>query len=151
MIHPLVLVARLFRFVREIGGANRGVWVQTFQRYTDNAPGDSWCASFVSFVLSITYQGKSPLTKTASCATMLAEARAKGFEVKLPLPGDLFFYLDATGHAHHVGIVTASAKPLIGIAGNTSGDGTSDNGDGVYEHAVSTTRNAYVRLPAPTY
>lgn len=145
-MHPLVMLARLFRFVRETQGANRGVWVGLFQRYTGNLAGESWCCSFVSFLLSIAYQGASPLLKTASCATMLTEARIKGYEVATPLPGDLFFYLNATGHAHHVGIVT-SASPLTGIAGNTSPDGLSDNGTGVYEHGIGAARITFVRLP----
>lgn len=148
-MHPLVMLARLFRFVRETQGANRGVWVGLFQRYTGNLAGESWCCSFVSFLLSIAYQGASPLLKTGSCAAMLAESRIKGYalaEGTAPLPGDLFFYLTATGHAHHVGIVT-SASPLTGIAGNTSPDGLSDNGTGVYEHGIGSAGLAFVRLP----
>jgi hypothetical protein len=146
----LVAIARLFLFVRETLGPNRGVWVNLFQKYTDNKPGDSWCASFISFVLSLYYQGKSPLSKTASCADMLAQARQLGYLVSVPQPGDLFFYLNADGHAHHVGIVTAASAPYVNaIAGNTSEDGKSDNGTGVFEHSITTARNAYVRLPVP--
>ena len=145
----LVALARLFLFVRETKGANRGVWVELFLKYTDNQPGDSWCCSFVCFLLSIYYKGKSPLTKTASCATLLGQAQKLGYLTTTPQSGDLFFYLDASGHAHHVGIVTDYQHPeLVGIAGNTSPDGKSSNGDGVYEHAISG-RMAFVRLPAP--
>jgi hypothetical protein len=148
----LVQIARLYLFVRETKGANRGVWVELFLKYTDNQPGDSWCCSFVCFCLSIYYQGNSPLTKTASCATLLGQAQKLGYllpEGALIQPGDLFFYLNAAGHAHHVGIVTDYQHPeLIGIAGNTSEDGKSDNGTGVFEHAVGG-RKAIVRLPAP--
>lgn len=148
-MHPLVTLARLFRFVRETQGPNRGVWVGLFQQYTGNSAGDSWCCSFVSFLLSILYQGASPLTKTASCAMMLAQAKQKGYLVPFgaqPAVGDLYFYLNDAGHAHHVGIVT-QAQPLKGIAGNTSPDGMSDNGTGVYEHDINARRMAFVRLP----
>lgn len=149
-MHPLVSLARLFRFVRETQGPNRGIWVGLFQQYTGNSGGDSWCCSFVSFLLSILYQGASPLTKTASCATMLAQARQKGYALPAgatPEAGDLYFYLNDAGHAHHIGIVT-DAQPLTGIAGNTSPDGRSDNGTGVFEHGIGSTRTAFVRLPA---
>lgn len=148
----LVTLARLFLFVRETKGANRGVWVELFLKYTDNQPGDSWCCSFVSFLLSIYYSGKSPLTKTASCATLLGQAQKLGYMLPkgtTPEQGDLFFYLDTTGHAHHVGIVTGVAGlTTIGIAGNTSEDGKSSDGTGVFEHAIAG-RMAIVRLPAP--
>lgn len=144
----LTAIARLFSFVREVGGANRGLWVSMFQQYTGNAPGDSWCCSFVSYLLALKYNGKSPLTKTASCAAMLAQARTLGMEKALPIPGDLFFYVNDAGHAHHVGIITQT-MPLTGIAGNTSEDGQSSNGDGVYEHALNVPSKhiTYVRLP----
>lgn len=47
----------------------------------------------------------------------------------------LYLYVNANDHAHHIGFVT-STNPLTGIAGNTSADGTSSNGDGLYEHAI---------------
>ncbi len=54
----------------------------------------------------------------------------------------------ATGRAHHVGIVTV-LDPLTSIAGNTSEDGLSSEGTGVFEHAlhVAPSRIAFVRLP----
>ena len=143
-MHPLVMLARQFRFVRETQGPNKGVWVELFLKYTNNEPGDSWCCSFVSFLLSILYQGASPLKKTAACAILLAEARAKNYEVTTPEEGDLFFYVNAVGHAHHIGVVTG-VNPLRGIAGNTSEDGKSSNGTGVFEHEINA--HVFVRLP----
>jgi hypothetical protein len=90
--------------VREVGRANKGLWVSFFQQYTGNAAGDSWCCSFICWLLAIYYQGKSPFTKTASCQTLLDQCRQLGSGAAgKPAAGDLFFYLDATGHAHHVG------------------------------------------------
>jgi hypothetical protein len=132
----LSAVARHFLFVRETEGPNRGAFVDFFQRFTDGRPGDPWCCDFESFVESIAYDGRPPTLRTGSCADKLADADAKGFRVLEPAVDDLYFFLDATGHAHHVGIVTATA-PLAGIAGNTSADGSSVNGDGVYEHAIA--------------
>lgn len=145
MTHPLVLIARLFDFVRETQGPNRGVWVELFLKYTDNKPGDSWCCAFVCFLLSIYYKGGSPFTKTASCQNLLDQLRKLGCERAVGMPGDLFFYLDGVGHAHHVGVLTATG-PYTGIAGNTSPDGKSDNGTGVFEHTIGG-KLTFGRLP----
>lgn len=140
----LSVIARRLNFIRE-HGANDGAWVNFVQRFTHNAAGDSWCASFVSLVVDIAYRGQSPLLRTASCALMLADAARKGYLVgDQPTVDDLYFFLDDKGHAHHVGIVSG-LDPLAGIAGNTSADGKSSNGDGVYEHAI--TAKVFVRLP----
>lgn len=141
----IVAVARHLLFVRE-QAPNDGLWVGFIQRFTGNRPGDSWCASFVCLVLAIAYRGLSPLKITASCQLMLNDARTKGYIVpsREPQVGDLFFYLNPVGVAHHVGFVTA-VKPLSGIAGNTSDDGKSVNGTGVYEHAIDA--HVFVRLP----
>lgn len=146
----LVALARLFRFVRETQGPNRGVHVGLFQQYTGNKPGDSWCASFVSYLLSIYYQGASPITKSAGCDELLASCRKVGKETSVPMPGDLFFYMRGANDAHHVGIVTATG-PLVGIAGNTSEDGKSSNGTGVFENRITAAppNITFVRLPAP--
>lgn len=138
-------VARHFLFVRETLGPNRGAWVQFFQRFVSGQPGDSWCCFFVCLVLDICYAGKAPLIRTGSCAVLLADAKRLGFVTTTPVADDLFFYLDVDGHAHHVGIVT-SAAPLVGIAGNTSADGTSSNGTGVFEHAIGG-RIVFVHTP----
>lgn len=143
----LTAIARHLLFVREVGGPNTGAWVTLFQRRTGNAPGDSWCASFVCFVLEVAYFGNSPLVRSAACQVLLDYARSKGFVVpegQPPAIDDLFFYVNDAGHAHHIGIVTG-LSPLTGIAGNTSEDGQSSNGTGVFEHAI--TAHVFVRLP----
>lgn len=137
-------VARQFRFIRETLGPNRGVWVEAFQRIGDGKPGDSWCADFVSGVLWMCYQGPPPVPRTGSCDVMWAIA--KQYEVQVPAPDDLFFRVKGAD-AHHVGIITETG-PLKAIAGNTSEDGTSSNGTGVFENLLThgpTVR--YVRLP----
>lgn len=143
----IVQIARHLDFVREVGGPNTGDWVTFIQRVTGNGPGDSWCASFVCLVLDIAYRGKSPLKATAWTPAVLAEAKRNGWITITPQPGDLFFYVNAE-RAHHVGIVTG-IDPLIGIAGNTSPDGLSNNGTGVFEHAISATNTVFVHLPQP--
>lgn len=148
-VYSPVDVARQFLFVRETLGPNRGVFVEAFQRVGDGKPGDSWCADFVSFVLWVCYQGPAPLPRTGSAAAMLAVATANGWVTTKPVAGDVFFRVDATGHAHHVGFVTAAAADRVGtIAGNTSEDGLSANGTGVFEHDVAPSPTlCFVHIP----
>lgn len=144
----LSAVARRFLFVREIEGPNRGAWVSFFQRFCGGKDGDSWCSDFSSVVCDIAYHGRPPIRKSGSSNARLVEARAKGFVVSTPQVDDLFFFVDASGRAHHEGIVTAIG-PLEGIAGNTSPDGLSSNGTGVFEHVlnVPASRIVFVRFP----
>lgn len=143
----LVAVARRLKFIRETRGANRGAWVEWLQRFTGGSPGDPWCADLVSVVLDIAYFGRSPLEATGSTVLLLKVATAKGWRVDTPEVEDLYFFVRENGTPHHVGIVTG-VDPLVGIAGNTSPDGLSDNGTGVFEHAiVYGPQTVFVRLP----
>lgn len=143
----LTAVARHLLFIREYGGANRGHWVSKLQRECGGQKGDAWCAAFVSFVLDVAYDGRAPLKPTESTQHMLDEATTKAFRVSFPRIDDLYFFVYADGGPHHVGIVTDIA-PLSGIAGNTSEDGLSSNGVGVFEHAIPAgPRTVFVRLP----
>jgi hypothetical protein len=148
MSASLSTIARRFSFVREVGGANVGAWVTFFQRWCGGTPGDSWCCDFASLVEDVAYEGKAPTKRTGSCQEKLDDARKKGYVVQAPAIDDLYFYVNDAGHAHHIGIVS-NVSPLSGIAGNTSSDGVSSNGDGVYEHAlnVSAPHIIFVRLP----
>ena len=136
-------IARLFLHVRE-AGANKGLRVEAIQHYSGGQPGDSWCAEFVWLVLDLAYAGNAPVDRFQSCEVLHALAVTNGWITNNPEPGDLFLYINGQGLAHHIGIVTQS-YPLLGIAGNTSEDGTSANGDRVAEHAISA--NTFVRFP----
>lgn len=137
-VYEPVEIARQFRFVRETLGPNRGVFVEAFQRIGDGRPGDSWCMDFLSFVLWVCYQGPAPLPRTGSCAVALEVAKDQQWVTTTPAVNDVFFRVDETGHAHHVGLVTRVDPDRIGtIAGNTSADGKSSDGTGVYEHDVA--------------
>ncbi len=138
-------IARRFNFVRETEGPNRGYWVEFFLHFTDNTAGESWCAAFVSLVNHIATKGQMTVARTGSTITMLAHARAQQRVVAKPAVDDLVFSVRADGTPHHVGIVT-SVTPLTAIAGNTSVDGTSSNGDGVYEHPISSDNKVFVRV-----
>ncbi len=137
-VYEPVAIMRQFSFVRETLGANRGVFVEAFQRIGDGKPGDSWCMDLVSFVLWVCYQGPAPLPRTGACAVAFEVAKQNGWITKNPAVNDVFFRVDETGHAHHVGLVTRVYSDRVGsIAGNTSEDGLSSNGTGVFEHDLS--------------
>jgi hypothetical protein len=144
----LAVVARHLTFIRESDGPNMGAWVEWLQRFTGGRVGDPWCADFVSFVLDVAYHGKQGLPPSGSTQRLLDAAKTKGFVVFVPAVDDLYFFITETGKPHHVGIVTAT-DPLTGIAGNTSEDGLSSEGTGVFEHAlhVAPSRIVFVRLP----
>ena len=139
----LLDIARLFLFVREVGD-NRGVWVEAIQRIGDGQPGDSYCADFVSLILALFYRGKSPLIRSGSVESIRQDAKAKGYITTAPSIGDLFLYINAQDRAHHIGVVT-EVSPLTGLAANTSPDGTSSNGTGVFEHGISA--KTFIHLP----
>jgi len=131
----LSVLARRLNFIRETA-PNDGAWVNFCQRFTHNNPGDSWCASFVSLILDIAYHGKPPLVRSASTQVLLAEAAAKGWIVDRAEVDDLYFYVK-NGVPHHVGICSnITPSGVEGISGNTSPDGSSSNGTGVFEHAI---------------
>jgi hypothetical protein len=88
-------------------------------------------------VLDIAFQGQAPIPRLGSVQQIRDYAGPRGWLRKIPAVGDLYLYVNALGHAHHIGFVT-QVEPLRGIAGNTSEDGKSSNGDGVYEHEVKT-------------
>jgi hypothetical protein len=141
----LTVVARRFSFIRETLGPNRGFFVSFLQRLCHGQPGDSWCADFVSLVLEVAFMGAPPLPRTGSTQVMLHTAEQKHMVVTVPRPDDLYFYVNAEGVPHHVGIVT-NTDPLRGIAGNTSEDGKSSNGTGVFEHEISAAGTVFVRV-----
>lgn len=147
MIYDPVALARQFAFVREAQslGQNKGARVEAIQRWSLGSPGDSWCCEFATMVLDLAFQGASPMGRLQACEDVHSLALQKGWIVDSPSVGDLVLSV-ANGHAHHIAIVTAIA-PLTAIAGNTSSDGTSSNGDGVYEHAITPTDKVFVHYP----
>ena len=130
-------IARQFNFVREAQIQNTGLMVESIQHWSGGQKGESWCAYFMLFVFDIAYGGKenNPLKRSGAVQDIYDAAKDK--EVSIPMPGDLFIYVNDANHAHHIGLVT-SINPLSGIAGNTSEDGRSSNGDRVAEHTLIT-------------
>ena len=137
MQYDPVAIARQFLYVREVPD-NRGLRVEAIQHWSGGQFGDSWCCEFATLVLDVAFQGASPIPRLQACQDILDLSNKNGWTTDTPSEGDLFLYVNDAGHAHHVGLVTAT-DTLTGIAGNTSADGTSTNGDRVAEHAISAT------------
>jgi hypothetical protein len=138
-------VARQFLFVRE-AGQNKGQRVEAIQQWGGGMEGQSWCAYFATMVLDICFQGNSPIPRLGACQDVYNMAKAKGWLTTNPTQDDLYLYVNDDDHAHHIGIITENRN---GIAGNTSEDGTSSNGDRVAEHSLisNETHIKYVHYP----
>jgi hypothetical protein len=138
-------IARQFLYVRE-AGANRGLRVEAIQHWSDGQFGDSWCMEFATMVLDICFEGSAPIERQGSCETVHQLAKDKGWVADSASVGDLVLSINDQGLAHHVGIVSA-LEPLSSIAGNTSEDGVSSNGDRVAEHVITPASKVFVHYP----
>lgn len=145
----IVPTAELFvGWVREATNHNDGPWVEAIQRVTGNVRGDPWCASFVTFVLDIAYAGRNPLRRTASCDLLLADAKAKGWLVETPAPGDVFLVLRTPTDAVHAGFVRAVGRASVAtIEGNSNNDGSREGWGVVKRPARKIAGLAFIRLP----
>lgn len=141
-------IARQFLFVREASEQNTGQRVEAIQKWSGGSKGDSWCCEFATMVLDICFQDRSPIPRLQACQDVYDMAKKNGWLTDTPVQNDIFLYVNAEDHAHHIGFVTVD-DGLSGIAGNTSEDGKSSNGNGVYEHEISTNKQyvKYVHYP----
>ena len=106
-----------------------------------------WCAAFVSWC----FRGTGLCPKTASCLNMLEWFEKNGQIVKEPRPGDIVFFKYSTNkrRTNHVGIVVSvSGKIINTYEGNTSANGSQDNGGMVmqknrYSNIVAFARPKY--------
>lgn len=144
----LVEIARLFDYVREAQsvGQNRGLRVEAVQHWAGGQYGDSWCMEAVWLCLDIRDKGQCVVPREQSVQAFRELAEQQGWIVTDPQPGDIVLSVNSADHAHHAGIVTV-ASPLTSIAGNTSEDGASDNGDGWHEHPINPSGKIFVRVP----
>lgn len=143
----LVWFARRYLFVRE-AGQNMGQRVEAIIRWCGGQPGQSWCCYFVTKILDLMFGGNAPIPRGGVCQDVYALAKKNGWLTDTPLKGDLFVYVDANDHAYHIGFHT---DPGQGLAGNTSEDGKSSNGDGVHEHGLISTEShvKHIKYPRP--
>jgi hypothetical protein len=139
-------IARQFLYVRE-AGANTGQKVEAIQKWCGGKSGESWCAYFATMVLDICFQGSAPIPRQGGCDAIYELANKNGWLTTTPVKDDIFLYVNGND-AHHIGIITVDGGS-IGIAGNTSEDGQSSNGTGVFEHSISTnpSKVKYIHYP----
>lgn len=145
---PSEVMMELFGHVRE-AQANKGQRVEAIQRWSGGTPGQSWCCYLVTMILDMCFKGNSPLARQGSTDVVFQQAKKNGWFVTDPKKDDIFLYVHpGTEDAHHIGFITVDGGSR-GVAGNTSSDGKSSNGDGVYEHQISTNPQLvkYVRYP----
>jgi hypothetical protein len=164
-LDALLLIARAFLFVREALDAqgrptNRGPWVEAILRVAGGKPGDPWCAAFVSIVLGLVFRGKSPLPATTSCDALLEHARAKGWLVDDPEPGDVGLLMKSPRDATHTFLVVdvvrtgTRATAVATIEGNTNRGGSRD-GLGAFERTgpdarvLTPGKYKFIRYPRP--
>lgn len=155
----IVDVARLFLHVRERQDQpNAGLRVEAIQRWCGGQKGQSWCCYMVMLWLDLFYGGKSPVHgplgpghRTGACDDVYQQAKKEGWLSDIPHVGDLYLFVrPGTEDAHHIGVVTdVRAGEFCGISGNTSEDGQSSNGNGVYERwmAIKPGKHVFVRYP----
>lgn len=140
-------IARQFLFVREIQ-PNAGQRVEAIQKWGGGKIGDFWCCFFATMVLDICFEGKAPIKRFGACQDVYELAKHNKWLTDKPTKDDVFLYVNDADHAHHIGIITQDGGG-VGIAGNTSEDGTSSNGVGVFEHSISTNpkKVKYIHYP----
>ncbi len=143
----LLEIARLFRGVREVP-ENRGLRVEAIQHWSGGTFGDSWCCEMWWMWLDLFFSCAPTVPRLERVQDVLDLATRQQWLVTEPQPGDSYIFVNAAGQGHHIGVLTGT-DPLTGIAGNTSADGTSVDGTGVFEHAllVDPALIRYVRIP----
>lgn len=144
MTLTLTDVMRLFLHVRE-AGPNKGLRVEAIQHWSGGQTGDSWCCELLTMAMDMLYQGKSPIPRLQAVQDVYDMAKKGENGIRLlkddeePLRNDVYLFVNDADHAHHIGCVTKDGGG-VGIAGNTSEDGSSSNGTGTFEHEISTNR-----------
>lgn len=139
----IVEIARCFLGVRE-AGQNRGLRVEAIQHWSGGEAGDSWCMEMAWMWLDLFFAQQHEIPRFQSVEAFRAWASTQGYLVDSAAPGRFVIRLDPTGRGEHVGLCT---DPGLSIAGNTSADGTSANGDRVAEHALAGGSLTYVAIP----
>lgn len=142
----LIAHARSFLHVREVT-PNSSPEINGWQARLGCAPGDNYCACFACCMVQDVDPG-NPLKHSASSLHLLANnPNLLVRDINDLQPGDIVVWDHGKGTGH-TAIATQTTKVmgellyLSAIAGNTSADGKSANGDRVAEHDVPLERFA---------
>ena len=157
--------------VREIGGNNRGLSVETYLHSVDCDPGEPWCAAFVFYRLrqagralntylprTFNPRGYTPTWKNWAVDNDLwiPVGTAKNAPIHLLRVGDAaLFYFASMNRIGHIGIVTAvhdwGVETVEGNTGPDAGQSVERNGDGVFRKkrtwAQLGAKGGFARLP----
>lgn len=136
----LVNEARIHIGISEVGGDNKGAWVETFQKAFDGvAQGEPWCVAFVCYCIK-----RVETAFSVPCGLKLSEHAMTLWNTNPaqrrtePKPGLIAVWKKKGTTSGHVGIVSRVTKDepvkFGTIEGNTGpGAGVEREGDGVYE------------------
>lgn len=131
-------------------GSNLGPYITEWQRLTGYRvpPGVYWCGCFTNACLVAA--GFESNHRMGYCPYVEADAKGgvDGWKWVGPNSSPQKGWLALFGQpiAHHIEIVVADGKPLRTVGGNTSqGNGSPNNGGGVYAHNFSTYRGMPLR------
>jgi hypothetical protein len=157
----IIELARHFRHLRETEVQNRGARVMAVQLWGGadekdiaqilldaTKPGFSWCCYLFWTITDVFFIGASPFPRTGACQEIYDFVKAKRWVLEKPAIGCGYLYVNAEGHAHHIGFVTID-EPVCGFAGNTSEDGKSSNGKGAFEHKLEVSPSSIVYFDIP--
>jgi hypothetical protein len=158
-------VFRCFRHLRE-ANQNTGLRVEAVQKFGGGQKGDSWCCWLLTMVIDLYWCGhlekpesEIPIRRLGACDDVLDICLKKNWMAIRPVNdgGDyIYFYVrNPEGKtakemdAYHIGLVTdAKQTDFRGISGNTSEDGLSSNGNGVYERYIKyTPKMKFAKIP----
>jgi hypothetical protein len=130
----IVATARSYLNVQEDPiGSNSGPLIDDWLAFVGGHPGDPWCSAFACVAVheARMLEKLPPLEFRRSSGALRLLAINSALVTDDPQPGD-FLIWDHGGGKGHVSIKTGTETH---IAGNTSPDGKSRQGYGVFEHA----------------
>ena len=130
----IVATARQYQgTVEDPPNSNSGTLIDGWLAYVHQPPGVSWCSGFACSMVheSRVALGLPALQFKISASALHLLAINEALKTEDPQAGDLIIF----DHGHGLGHVAIKTGPSTSIAGNTSPDGKSRQGTGVYEHA----------------
>lgn len=122
--------------VREVGGNNRGAWVEAFLKSVGLGSGYAWCAAAVNFA-SLVAQSPCPKRPDFNPAAVIGWRRwlvSRDALTTSPKRGDIALHQTSATQGH-IGVVVRVVGPLVySIEGNTSAgeEGSQRDGGGLY-------------------
>lgn len=148
LAEQIVASARAYEGVEEEPiGSNSGPLIDHWLAFVGAKPGDAWCSAFACAVVheSRVLLGMHPLTFRVSAGALSLLSKNQTLVTTDPQSGDLIVWDHGQGKGH----VSIKTGPDTHIAGNTSPDGKSRQGYGVFEHAYDPTDSkiaGYIRV-----